>query len=101
MLAKLNAVWVSDHANDFWETVKMVSMVGHDAFSPTEVLITLYISIVHGPLFGHRSFRMATFNRDLVKLDGADSPASIVLSSLIVLGSIALLVLWGIRAAYL
>jgi hypothetical protein len=44
---------------------------------------------------------MATFNRDLVKLDSADSPASIVLSSLIVLGSIALLVLWGVRAAYL
>jgi hypothetical protein len=101
MLAKLNAVCVSDHANDFWETVKMVSMVGHDAFSSTEFYSPYYFDRTYGPLFGHRSFWMATFNRDLVKLDGADSPASIVLSSLIVLGSIALLVLWGVRAAYL
>jgi hypothetical protein len=44
---------------------------------------------------------MATFNRDLVKLDSADSPAAIVLSSMIVLGSIVVLVLWSVRAAYL
>jgi hypothetical protein len=40
-------------------------------------------------------------NRDLIKLDGADSPGAIVLSSMIVLGSIVLFVAWGIRAAYL
>jgi hypothetical protein len=44
---------------------------------------------------------MATFNRDLIKLDGADSPGTVMLSSLIVLGSITILLLWGIRAAYL
>jgi hypothetical protein len=44
---------------------------------------------------------MATFNRDLVKLDSADSPAAIILSSMIVLGSITVLVLWSVRAAYL
>ncbi|WP_264323960.1 hypothetical protein [Romeriopsis navalis] len=44
---------------------------------------------------------MATFNRDFVKLDGADSPAAVTLSSIIVLGSIAVLVLWGMRVAYL
>jgi hypothetical protein len=44
---------------------------------------------------------MATFNRDLVKLDGADSPGAIMLSAMIVLGSIAILVLWGVRSAYL
>jgi hypothetical protein len=40
-------------------------------------------------------------NRDLIKLDGADSPGAIVLSSMIVLGSILLFVAWGVRAAYL
>ncbi len=44
---------------------------------------------------------MATFNRDLMKLDGADSPAAVILSSLIVLGGIALLLLWGVQTAYL
>jgi hypothetical protein len=40
-------------------------------------------------------------NRDLIKLDRADSPGAIILSSMIVLGSILLFVAWGIRAAYL
>jgi hypothetical protein len=40
-------------------------------------------------------------NRDLIKLDGADSPGAIILSSMIVLGSIVVLVAWGMRAAYL
>jgi hypothetical protein len=44
---------------------------------------------------------MATFNRDLVKLDGADSPGTIMLSAMVVLGSIVLLLLWGLRSAYL
>jgi hypothetical protein len=40
-------------------------------------------------------------NRDRIKLDGADSPGAIILSSMIVLGSIMLFVAWGVRAAYL
>jgi hypothetical protein len=44
---------------------------------------------------------MANFSKDLVKVDGADSPGAIVLSSFIVLGSIVVLVAWATRAAYL
>jgi hypothetical protein len=40
-------------------------------------------------------------NRDMIKINGADSPAAIILSSMIVLGSIVVLVAWGLRAAYL
>jgi hypothetical protein len=40
-------------------------------------------------------------NKDMMKLDRADSPAAIVISSVIVLGSIAILVVWSLRAAYL
>jgi hypothetical protein len=44
---------------------------------------------------------MANLNRELMKLDSADSPAAVVLSSVVVLGSIIVLVLWSIQAAYL
>jgi hypothetical protein len=44
---------------------------------------------------------MANFDKDLVKIDGSDSPGAIVLSSFIVLGSIAVLVTWATRSAYL
>jgi hypothetical protein len=44
---------------------------------------------------------MAVIDKNMMKLDGADSPAAIVFSSVIVLGSIGVLVLWAIRAAYL
>jgi hypothetical protein len=43
---------------------------------------------------------MAVLDKSLMKVDGADSPAAIVLSSLIVLGSIMVLVLWAMRSAY-
>jgi hypothetical protein len=43
---------------------------------------------------------MSDLNRGLMKFDGADSPAAIILSSIIVLGGIALLVVWALNTAY-
>jgi hypothetical protein len=43
---------------------------------------------------------MSDLNRGIMKFDGADSPAAIALSAVLILGSIAALVLWALRAAY-
>jgi hypothetical protein len=44
---------------------------------------------------------MSDLNRGIMKFDGADSPAGIALSAVVILGAISLLVLWSIRSAYL
>lgn len=43
---------------------------------------------------------MTDLNRGIMKFKGADSNLSIVLSSAIILGSIALLVVWAMKFAY-
>ncbi len=43
---------------------------------------------------------MTDLNRGIMKFDGADSPATILLSSLIILGGIGLLVIWAMHGAY-
>jgi hypothetical protein len=43
---------------------------------------------------------MSDLNRGIMKFDGADSPAAITLSALIVLGGIAVLIFWALQAAY-
>jgi hypothetical protein len=44
---------------------------------------------------------MSDLNRGIMKFDGADSPAGIALSAVVILGAIGLLVLWAVRSAYL
>ncbi len=43
---------------------------------------------------------MSDLNRGIMKFDGADNPVAILLSAGIVLGAIALLLVWGLGAAY-
>ena len=43
---------------------------------------------------------MSDLNRGIMKFDGADRPAAIALSSLLILGSIGGLIFWAIQAAY-
>jgi hypothetical protein len=43
---------------------------------------------------------MSDLNRGIMKFKGADSPKAIAISSVIVLGSIGLLVWWAIQSAY-
>ncbi|MEB3292935.1 MAG: hypothetical protein VKJ24_07230 [Synechococcales bacterium] len=44
---------------------------------------------------------MSDLNRGIMKFNGADSPAAIALSAVVVLGSISILILWAMRSAYL
>lgn len=43
---------------------------------------------------------MSDLNRGIMKFDGADSPAAIAVSAVLILGSIGALVFWALRAAY-
>lgn len=43
---------------------------------------------------------MSDLNRGIMKFDSADSPVAIVVSSILVLGSIGLLVVWALHSAY-
>jgi hypothetical protein len=43
---------------------------------------------------------MSDLNRGIMKFDGADSPAAIALSAVVVLGGIAVLLVWAVRSAY-
>jgi hypothetical protein len=63
-------------------------------------LLSRFSPQVHSFL-GKELHLMAGFDKSMMKLDGADSPAAIAVSSIVVLGSIAVLVLWAMRAAYL
>jgi hypothetical protein len=40
------------------------------------------------------------FDRGIMKFKGADSPKAIAISSVLVLGSIGLLIIWSLQAAY-
>ena len=43
---------------------------------------------------------MSDLDRGIMKFKGADSPIAIAISSTVVLGGIAVLVVWAIRHAY-
>ena len=43
---------------------------------------------------------MTDLNRGIMKFEGADSPKAIVISALLVLGGIAVLILWAFQSAY-
>lgn len=40
------------------------------------------------------------FNRGIMKFEGADSPAAIAISAVLLLGSIGFLLWWALHAAY-
>ncbi|KAM3093574.1 hypothetical protein ACKFKG_19360 [Phormidesmis sp. 146-35] len=44
---------------------------------------------------------MSDLNRGIMKFEGADSPAAITVSSVVILGSIAVLILWALHSAYM
>jgi hypothetical protein len=43
---------------------------------------------------------MTDFNRGIMKFKGADSPIAVLLSGVLIIGSIVLLVVWAIGSAY-
>jgi hypothetical protein len=43
---------------------------------------------------------MSDLDRGIMKFRGADSPVAITISSVIVLGSIAILIFWALQSAY-
>ena len=43
---------------------------------------------------------MSDLDRGIMKFKGADTPAAIVISSTVVLGTIVILVIWAMRHAY-
>lgn len=43
---------------------------------------------------------MSDLNRGIMKFEGADKPAIVAISALLVLGSIAVLILWALKVAY-
>ena len=43
---------------------------------------------------------MSDLNRGIMKFDGADKPAIVVISSVVVLGGIVALVVWALKVAY-
>jgi hypothetical protein len=44
---------------------------------------------------------MSDLNRGIMKFEGADSPAAITVSSVVILGSIGVLILWALHSAYM
>ncbi len=43
---------------------------------------------------------MSDLNRGIMKFKGADSPAAIAISAVLVLGSIGFLIWWALQSAY-
>ncbi|MGL5035725.1 MAG: hypothetical protein ACRC6M_18215 [Microcystaceae cyanobacterium] len=43
---------------------------------------------------------MSDLNRGIMKFDGADKPVIVLVSSILVLGSIAALIIWALKFAY-
>jgi hypothetical protein len=43
---------------------------------------------------------MSDLNRGIMKFDGADKPAIVAISALLVLGSIIVLIVWALKIAY-
>ena len=43
---------------------------------------------------------MSDLNRGIMKFEGADRPVAIAISSIVVLGAIAVLLVWAVKTAY-
>jgi hypothetical protein len=43
---------------------------------------------------------MSDLNRGIMKFQGADSPKAVTISTVLLLGSIAALIIWALQAAY-
>ena len=43
---------------------------------------------------------MSDLNRGIMKFKGADSPKAVAISTMLILGSIAVLILWALQVAY-
>jgi hypothetical protein len=43
---------------------------------------------------------MSDLNRGIMKFEGADSVAALTVSATVILGSIAVLILWALKSAY-
>jgi hypothetical protein len=43
---------------------------------------------------------MSDLNRGIMKFDGADSPKLVTVSTVLLLGSIAALIIWALQSAY-
>ena len=43
---------------------------------------------------------MTDLNRGIMKFEGADTPKAIAISAVLVLGGIAVLILWALNSAY-
>ena len=43
---------------------------------------------------------MSDLNRGIMKFKGADTPKAVTISTVLVLGSIALLIFWSLQVAY-
>ncbi|GFE70290.1 hypothetical protein CFPU101_29000 [Chroococcus sp. FPU101] len=43
---------------------------------------------------------MSDLNRGIMKFDGADRPALVAISAVLVLGGVAALIIWALRVAY-
>ena len=43
---------------------------------------------------------MSDLNRGIMKFKGADSPKIVIISTVVLLGSIAALIFWALQAAY-
>lgn len=44
---------------------------------------------------------MSDLNRGIMKFEGADSPAAVTVSSVVILGGITALILWALHSAYI
>jgi hypothetical protein len=43
---------------------------------------------------------MSDLNRGIMKFEGADSPKAVTISTVLLLGSIAVLIIWALQVAY-
>ena len=43
---------------------------------------------------------MSDLNRGIMKFKGADSPKAVIISTVLVLGAIAALIIWALQVAY-
>jgi hypothetical protein len=43
---------------------------------------------------------MSDLNRGIMKFDGADSPKLVTISTVLILGSIVVLIIWALQSAY-
>lgn len=43
---------------------------------------------------------MSDLNRGIMKFEGADTPKAVIISTVLLLGSIAVLIIWALQAAY-